>query len=80
MRNANVTPSGTPASTKPMNSGTAEQEQKGVMIPNPAAATVPTTAFRPASALRTFSGATNDRRNETRVTIPVSSSMTLGTS
>ena len=50
-RNANVTPSGTPASRKPMNSGTAEHEQNGVTIPKPAAATVPTTAFRPASAL-----------------------------
>ncbi len=36
-----MTPSGTPASTKPMKSGTAEQEQKGVTIPNEAAATVP---------------------------------------
>ena len=40
-RNANVTPSGTPASTKPMNSGTAEQEQNGVMMPKPAAAVAP---------------------------------------
>ena len=32
-RKAKVTPSGTPASTKPMKSGTAEQEQKGVMMP-----------------------------------------------
>ncbi len=41
MRNAKVTPSGTPASTKPMNSGTAEQEQNGVTTPKPAAAIVP---------------------------------------
>ncbi len=41
MRNANVTPSGMPASTKPMNSGTAEHEQNGVTTPKPAAATVP---------------------------------------
>ncbi len=33
MRKANVTPSGTPASTKPMKSGTAEHEQNGVTIP-----------------------------------------------
>ena len=63
-----------------MNSGTAEHEQNGVTMPNPAAATVPTAAFRPASALRTRSGDTNERRKETRVTIPVSSSRTLGTS
>ena len=30
-----MTPSGTPDSTKPMNSGTAEQEQNGVMMPKP---------------------------------------------
>ena len=45
-----------------------------------AAAAVPTTALRPASAARTFSGETNERRNEIRVTIPVRSSSTLGTS
>lgn len=28
-----MTPSGTPASTKPINNGTAEHEQKGVIIP-----------------------------------------------
>ena len=65
MRNANVTPSGTPASTKPMNSGTAEQEQNGVMMPNPAAAVAPTTTLRPASVRRTRSGDTNERRKLT---------------
>ncbi len=34
IRNEKVTPSGTPAETKPMNSGTAEQEQKGVTMPS----------------------------------------------
>jgi hypothetical protein len=33
IRKEKVTPSGTPASTNPINSGTAEQEQKGVSIP-----------------------------------------------
>ena len=80
MRNAKVTPSGTPASTKPMNSGTAEQEQNGVTTPKPAAAIVPGSTPRPASADRTRSGDTYERRNETSVTIPVSSSRTLGTS
>ena len=47
-----------------MNSGTAEQEQNGVTIPKPAAATVPTTAFRPASAPRTLSG--DDERAQER--------------
>jgi len=37
IRNEKVTPRGTPASTKPMKSGTAEQEQKGVTIPRSAA-------------------------------------------
>ena len=34
IRKENVTPSGTPACTKPMNSGTAEQEQNGVTMPS----------------------------------------------
>jgi hypothetical protein len=34
IRNEKVTPSGIPASTKPINKGTEEQEQKGVTIPN----------------------------------------------
>jgi hypothetical protein len=80
MRNANVTPSGTPASRNPMNSGTAEHEQKGVTIPKPAAAAVPATALRPARARRTRSGDTKERRNDTRVTMPVRRSITLGTS
>jgi hypothetical protein len=33
MRKEKVTPSGMPASTKPMNSGTEEQEQNGVTAP-----------------------------------------------
>ena len=34
IRNDSVTPSGMPPLTKPMNSGTDEQEQKGVTAPN----------------------------------------------
>ena len=79
-RKANVTPSGTPTSTKPMNSGTAEQEQNGVMTPKPAAAIVPGRTPRPARVFRTRSGDTNERRNDTSVTMPVRSSRTLGTS
>ena len=37
-----MTPSGTPAATKPMKAGTALQEQNGVATPSPAAATLPT--------------------------------------
>jgi hypothetical protein len=79
-RNANVTPSGTPASTNPMNSGTAEHEQNGVTTPKPAAATVPGRTPRPARARRTRAGETNERRNDTRATTPVSRSSTLGRS
>ena len=41
IRKENVTPSGTPALTKPMNNGTAEQEQNGVTMPSEAASTLP---------------------------------------
>ena len=37
MRKEKVIPRGTPARTKPINSGTAEQEQKGVTTPRKAA-------------------------------------------
>ncbi len=80
MRKAKVTPSGTPTPTKPMNRGTAEQEQKGVTMPKSAAATVATTTLRPASAIRTFSGAKKLRTMATTHTMPVSRSSTFGTS
>ena len=41
IRNEKVTPSGMPDSTKPIKSGTAEQEQKGVTMPRVAASTLP---------------------------------------
>ena len=75
-----MTPIGMPACRKPMKSGTAEQEQKGVMMPKSAAATVPPTTFLPASAARTRSGGTYERRKLTSVTMPSRSSSTLGTS
>ena len=50
-----MTPSGTPAETKPMNSGTAEHEQNGVSTPRPAAMTWPTPAPLPESRARVFS-------------------------
>jgi len=37
IRKEKVTPNGTPASINPINNGTAEQEQKGVIIPTKAA-------------------------------------------
>ena len=45
MRNENVIPNGTPDSTKPRNKGIAEQEQKGVTMPNRAAITLPVNVF-----------------------------------
>ena len=47
IKNENVIPSGTPLSTNPMKSGTAEQEQNGVGIPSRAATTLPTPSVRP---------------------------------
>jgi hypothetical protein len=47
MRNENVTPRGTPDSTKPRNNGIAEQEQNGVTIPSKLANTFPTKSFFP---------------------------------
>ena len=78
MRKANVTPSGIPASTKPMKSGTAEQEQNGVTMPNDAAATVPVRRPRPARAARTRSGGKKPRISVTTVMMPRSSSSDLG--
>ena len=56
IKNENVTPSGTPACTKPMNKGTAEQEQNGVTMPKDAAITLATPSVRPASSARVRSG------------------------
>jgi len=56
IRNEKVTPSGTPACTKPMNNGTAEHEQNGVTMPKDAAITLATPSLRPASSARVRSG------------------------
>ena len=50
IRNENVTPNGTPDSTKPRNSGIAEQEQKGVTIPNTEAMMFPINVDLPSRA------------------------------
>ena len=77
-RNENVTPSGTPVVTKPMNSGTAEQEQNGVTMPSNAASTLPVDSRRPDSIRRVRSGVKNDRTMPTPNTTSVSSSQHLG--
>jgi len=45
IRKEKVTPSGTPASTKPIKRGTAEHEQKGVTMPRSAASILPINSF-----------------------------------
>ena len=61
IRNEKVTPSGTPVVTNPMNSGTAEQEQKGVTMPSSAASTLPADSRLPARTRRVRSGVKNER-------------------
>jgi hypothetical protein len=56
IRKEKVTPNGSPDSIKPMNIGTAEQEQKGVTMPNKAARKFPTYSLRWPSNLRDRSG------------------------
>lgn len=80
MRNENVTPSGTPAVTKPMNSGTAEHEQNGVATPSSAAKTFAAPSRFPESSRRERSGVTNERRMPTAKTTAVRSSRTFGVS
>ena len=80
MRNENVTPRGTPAVTKPMNSGTAEHEQNGVTIPRSAARTLPGNSRRPARRRRVLSGVKNDRAMPTPNTTRTRSIRTLGAS
>ena len=58
MRKENVIPKGTPACKKPINKGTAEQEQKGVRIPNAAAMTFPTPRRFPDNMARVRSAET----------------------
>ena len=80
IRKENVTPSGTPAVTKPMNSGTAEHEQNGVTMPSNAARTLPTDSRRPASSRRVRSAVKNVRITPTPKTTSTSSISTFGVS
>ncbi len=80
IRKEKVTPSGTPDSTKPMKSGTAEQEQKGVTTPRPAASTLPTPSRRPPSNLRVRSALKKVRTVVMAKIMAVSSNSILGTS
>jgi hypothetical protein len=79
-RNESVTPSGMPTCTKPMKSGTAEHEQKGVTTPSSAARTLPADSRFPARIARVRSGVKNDRTMPTTKTTPTRRSRTFGTS
>jgi hypothetical protein len=80
MRKENVTPSGTPDSTKPRNNGIAEQEQNGVTIPRADAIILPVKVFFPSSALRVLSGVKYVLIIPTTNIIRVSSNITFGNS
>ena len=80
MRNEKVTPRGMPDSTKPIKSGTAEHEQKGVMMPSAAARTLPTPSRLPPSQARVCSALKNERSRVMAKIMPPSSRMILGTS
>ncbi len=80
MRKEKVTPSGIPAVTKPMKSGTAEQEQKGVTVPSRAAKTLPTDSRLPARMARVRSTVKKERMMPTAKTTSTSSIITLGVS
>ena len=80
IRKEKVTPSGTPAETKPINIGTAEHEQKGVTMPSAAAATLPAPSCRPASMARVRSAEKKLRITPMPNTTMVSSNSTFGVS
>lgn len=80
IRNENVTPSGTPAETKPTNSGTAEHEQNGVKMPRLAAAMLPSPSRLPARKPRVRSGEKKLRTMPMANTTSASSISTLGVS
>jgi hypothetical protein len=63
-----------------MNSGTAEQEQKGVTTPSRAASTSPRVSFRPARMARVRSGVKKERTSPTPKTTRSRSMKILGTS
>ena len=78
IRKEKVTPSGTPALTKPIKSGTAEQEQKGVTIPRPAASTLPIPVRLPPSSWRVRSALKKVRRVVIRKIMPGQQQQDLG--
>ena len=80
MRKENVTPRGMPLSTKPMNRGTAEQEQKGVTMPSMEARMFPIPCLFPPSRARVRSGLKKVRIMEMRKIMPESNNRILGTS
>jgi hypothetical protein len=80
IRKENVTPSGTPDSTKPRNNGIAEHEQNGVTIPRAEAITLPVNVFFPSSALRVRSGVKYVLIIPTMKIMSVSNIMTFGNS
>ncbi len=73
-------PSGMPACTKPMKSGTAEHEQNGVTTPSEAASTLPSPPVRPDSSARVRSGVKYELTRPITNTTPVRSSRTFGVS
>ena len=79
-RKENVTPSGIPASTKPMNNGTALHEQNGVTMPRAEASTLPMPTRLPLRSWRARSALKNVRRTVMTKIMPVSNSMIFGTS
>jgi hypothetical protein len=64
MRKEKVTPRGTPPSIKPINKGTAEQEQKGVTTPRREAKILPINSFLWDSIFLVFSGGKKLRTKE----------------
>ena len=80
IRKEKVTPSGTPAARKPMNSGTAEHEQNGVTMPRVAASTLPRPSRLPANSFRVRSGEKKVWTTPMRKTMPVRSSRTFAVS
>ena len=79
-RKESVTPSGTPTSTKPRKSGTAEQRAERGDHAEQRGEDVPTDSLFPARMARVRSAVKKDRTIPTRNTMRVRSSSTLGVS
>ena len=80
IRKVRVTASGTPAPTKPMNSGIELHEQNGVMAPNRAASTSDIHKGLPSRKSRTRSGRSVVRSRPMAKIIPTSSNKILAVS